>query len=340
MAGKIDAYDRVNRQLAMGLRFLGLWLALVGYYFLREALSYRGFVADLAEYQFTHFDRYWPTFTFLALTALCTAPFFAVLWIIRARQKSSEHYGPARVDDQRIMLGRVGRLQNFFAGVSIGCLICVGLIAFQALTLPSDKFGPRSIVIGSPDALGPADGRAVLTGTVDVGETAQFNEDLIVVKRTFYFAPIRSGPNDTSPLKYFVQVRRVDPKGQGRFNPIVFPQGDDKVRAWRFHVKGIAFRPYMDGVLQRGALPGEIANLYRYAGYDVDRDNYVLFSSNEPIRWRLQMLAGEFLIASILSALVALLFTRRRRKIHKIVQAQEEAAAAPRPRMRRPGYER
>lgn len=326
MARTIDAYERVNRQLAMGLRLLGLWLALVGYYFLRQALCYSGFIADLAEYQFLHFDRYWPTFTFLALTTLCTAPFFIILWAIRARQKRSERYGPARVDDQRIMLGRVGRLQNFFAGMSLGCVICVGIIAFQIFTLPSDAYEPRSIVIGSPDALGPADGRAVLTGAVDIGETAQFNEDLILVKRTFYFAPIRSGPQDKSPLKYFVQVRRDDVRGKGRFNPIVFPEGDDKVRAWRFRVRNIAFTPYVNGVLQRGALPGEIANLYRYAGYDVDRDNYVLFSSNEPIRWRLQMLAGEFLIAAILTALVALLFNRRRRKIHRIVRDQAEAA--------------
>lgn len=328
MAPKIDAYERVNRQLGMGLRLLGLWLALIGYYFLRQALGYSGFIADLAEYQFLHFDRYWPTFTFLALTTLCTAPFFAILWVIRARQKRSERYGPARVDDQRIMLGRVIRLQNFFAGIGIGCAVCVGIIAFQILTLPSDEYEPRSIVIGSPDALGPADGRAVLTGAVDVGETAQFNEDLLLVRRTFYFAPIRSGPDDKSPLKYFVQVRRDDARGKGQFNPIVFPEGDDKVRAWRFRVRGIAFTPYVNGVLQRGALPGEIANLYRYAGYDVDRDNYVLFSSNEPIRWRLQMLAGEFLIAAILMALVALLFTRRRRKIQRIVREQAEAAAA------------
>ncbi len=138
------------------------------------------------------------------------------------------------------MLGRISRLQNFFAGVALGALICVGIIAFQMLTLPRDDYGPRSIVIGSPDALGPADGRAVLTGSVDVGETAQFNEDLILVKRTFYFAPIRSGPTDKSPLKYFVQVRRDDARGKGRFNPIVFPQGDDKVRAWRFRVRDIA----------------------------------------------------------------------------------------------------
>lgn len=337
MARKIDAYDRVNRQLGLGLRLLGLWLALVGYYFLRQALGYRGLIADLAEYQFTHFDRYWPTFTFLALTALCTAPFIVILWLIRERQKRSERYGPARIDDQRIMLGRISRLQNFFAGVALGALICVGIIAFQMLTLPRDDYGPRSIVIGSPDALGPADGRAVLTGSVDVGETAQFNEDLILVKRTFYFAPIRSGPTDKSPLKYFVQVRRDDARGKGRFNPIVFPQGDDKVRAWRFRVRDIAFTPYLDGVLQRGALPGEIANLYRYAGYDVDRDNYVLFSSNEPIRWRLQMLAGEFLIGATLTALVALLFARRRRKILRIVRTEAEGTAAAGAGMETPG---
>jgi len=326
MARKIDAYDRANRQLNMGSRILGLWLALVAFYFLSQALSYRGLVAELAEYQFTHFDRYWPTFTFAALTVLCTAPFLGILWLIRSRQKRSERYGPARVDDHRIMLGRLARLASFFGGASIGCLICVGILVFQLLTLPSEGNAARSIVIGSPDATAPPDGRAVLTGWVDTGETAQFNEDLILVRRTFYFAPIRSGPKDKSPLRYFVQVRRDDIKAA--FNPIIFPLGDKRVRAWRYRVKNIAFTPYLDGVLQRGALPGEISNLYRYAGYEVDRDNYVLFASNEPIGWRLQMLAGEFLIVAVVTALLSLLFARRRRKVRKIARAHAEAEAA------------
>jgi hypothetical protein len=326
MARRIDAYDRANRQLNAGSRLLGLWLALVAFYFLSQALNYRGLVAQLAEYQFTHFDRYWPTFTFAALTALCTAPFLTILWLIRARQKRSERFGAARVDDHRIMLGRLARLASFFGGASIGCLICVAILIFQTLTLPTDNDAPRSIVVGSPDATAPPDGRAVLTGWVDVSETSQFNEDLILVRRTFYFAPIRSGPKDKSPLRYFVQVRRDD--NRAAFNPIVFPIGDDHVRAWRYRVKNIAFTPYLDGVLQRGALPGEISNLYRYAGYEVDRDNYLLFASNEPIAWRLQMLAGEFLIVAIATALISLLFARRRRKIRKIARAHAEAEAA------------
>jgi len=322
MTRRIDAYDRVNRQLNWGLRLLGLWLALVGYYFLREALAYRGFVADIAEYQFLHFNYYWPTFTFAVLTTLCTAPFIIILVLIRARQRRSERFGRARIDDHRIMLGRLNRLQNFFAGVALGCLICVGILAFQTLTLPSDEYGPRSIVIGSPDSLGPADGRAVLTGSVDVAETAQFNEDLVLVRRSFYFAPIRSAADDKSPLRYFVQMRRDDSKA--RYDPL--PEKGTDVLVPRFRVKGIAFTPYLDGVLKRGALPGEIAGLYRAAGYKVDRDNYVLFSSNEPIRWRLQMLAGEFLIVAILAAVVALLFARRRRTVRKLVRAHAEAA--------------
>lgn len=326
MPRRADAYDRVNRQLNIGLLVLGLWLVLVGYFFLRQALDYRGLVADLAEYQFLHFDRYWPSFTFIALTTLCTAPLVALLWVIRARQRRNERLGPARIDDHRIMLGRLNRLANFFLGVALGCLICVGIIGYQLLNVPSDDHEARSIVIGSPDALAPADGRAVLTGSVDLAETAQFNEDLLLVKRTLYFAPIRSGPNDTSPLRYFVQVRRDDVKG--RFNPIVFPEGDDGVYAWRFRVRNIGFTPYLDGMLQRGALPGEISNLYRYAGYEVDRDNYVLFRSSEPIRWRLQMLGGEFLIVAILAGLVAMLFARRHRTVKKLIDARAQAARA------------
>jgi len=324
----LDAYDRVNRQLGWGVALLGLWLVLVGYYFLRQALDYHGLVADLAEYQYVHFDRYWPTFTFFALTLLCTTPLIALLWVVRASQKRSEKLRAARIDDHRIMLGRLNRLQNFFAGICAGCLLCIGIILFQMLDLPRDSLSPRSIVIGSPDAMAPPNGRAVLTGSVNLAETAQFNENLILVKRTLYFAPIRSGPKDKSPLRYFVEVRRDDARGQGKFNPIMFPEGDDRVHAWRFRVKGIAFTPFTDGVLKRHALPGEIASLYRYAGYKVNPDTYVLFRSNEPILWRYQTLAGEFLIVALLSGLLAFFFKRRRRIVRKMVRAQAEARVA------------
>ncbi|GEM_PF-1085087 len=326
VARTLAAYGKVNRQLGWGVALLGLWLVLVGYYFLRQALDYRGIVAMLAEYQFLHFDRYWPTFTFLTLTVLCTTPLVALLWIVRQRQKRSEKLAAARIDDHRIMLGRLNRLQNFFAGIGAGCLICVGVILFQTLDLPPDDLTPRSIVIGSPDAIAPADGRAVLTGAVDIGETAQFNENLLLVKRTLYFAPIRSGPDDKAPLRYFVEVRRDDKTG--RFHPIMFPEGDDLVYAWRFRVRDLAFTPYLDGMLRRHALPGEIIRLYRHAGYEVAPDTYVLFRSNEPIRWRHQMLAGEFLIVAVLAGLLALFFRRRRRVVRRLVRQEAEARVA------------
>ncbi|MCW2381610.1 hypothetical protein [Sphingobium sp. B2D3C] len=319
-----DAYDRVSKQLNLAVRLLGFWIALVSLFFLFQALDYRGLIARLAEWQFLHFDRYWPTLTFVAVTALFSAPLIAAVWLLRTRQRRTESFGPARQDDLRIVKGRLARLQGFFAGVCVGSLLAAVIVLILRLQLPSDEGTPRSIVVGSPDAIAPVEGRAVITGSIDLRETAQFNEDLLLVKRSLYFAPVRSGPDDRSPLRYFVEVRRNDvPEG---YHPITFPKDEDLVRVWRFRLSHLVFTPYLDGVLRREALPGEIVNLYRHAGYDVEDDNFVLFSGLDKLTWRYNVLAAEFGISALISGLAAFIFGRRRRQVKQRMEDEIEAS--------------
>ena len=268
-ANAMSPYERVNRQLSMGMWALGVWLALVSLFFLKQTVDYVGLIARLAEWQFLLFDRYWPTLTFLALTLICSSPLILALWVIRQRQRRDEKLGPARIDDSRILAGRLMRLQSFFMGVAVGSLTAMVLSLFLMLQLPSDDGAPRSIVIGSPDAIAPADGPAILTGSVDVAETAQFNENVFFVKRTLYFAPIRSGPDDKSPLRYFVEVRRNDV--QGNFNKIEFPKGRDMVRLWRYDVPGLSFTPYQSGVLRRRELHQRLSRFVPVVQGEIER---------------------------------------------------------------------
>ena len=313
MAVERDAYDRVSRQLTFAVQLLGFWIVLVSLYFLFQALDYRGLIARLAEWQFMHFDRYWPTLTFVAVTSLLCAPLVMLIWLMRVRQRRDETLGPARIDDGRIVRGRLARLQGFFTGIAVGSVLAAVIVLIMRLQLPVDSGTPRSIVLGSPDAIAPVEGRAVITGAVDLRETSQFNENLLLVKRTLYFAPVRTGPGDRGPLRYFVEVKRTDVRDG--YNRIHFPEKDDLVHVWRFRVPGIEFTPYMNGVLRRRALPGEIANLYRYAGYRVDKDNYVLFSSLDKLTWRYYVLAAEFAISAVLSGIAAFIFARRKRAV-------------------------
>lgn len=320
-----DAYDRVSRQLNIAIRFLGFWIAIASLFFLFQALDYRGIIRRLAEWQFLHFDRYWPALTFIAVTTAFCTPLVLAVWLLRVRQRRSETFGPARIDDARILRGRLARLQGLFAGIGAGSLLAALVVLVLRLQLPSDSGTPRSIVLGSPDAIAPVEGRAVITGTVDLRETAQFNENLLLVKRTLYFAPVRASAQDEEPLRYFVEVRREDSKGP--YDPIRFPKEDDLVRVWRFHVPGIVFTPYMDGVLRRRALPGEIVNLYRHAGYDVDSDTYVLFSARDKLSWRYYVLAAEFGLAALIAGLLAFIFARRKRAVTARIRADMQTVA-------------
>lgn len=311
MAVKRDAYDRVSRQLNFAVRALGFWIAIVGLFFLFQALDYRGIVASLAEWQFLHFDRYFPTLTFVAVTTLFCAPLIAAVWLLRTRQRRDETLGPARVDDGRIIHGRLARLQGFFSGIAAGSLLAAIVVLVLRLQLPADDGLPRSIILGTPDAISPVEGHAVITGEVDLTETAQLNENLLLLKRTLYFAPVRA-PGDKGPLRYFVEVKRNDL--DGRYDRIDFPK-DEMARVWRFRIPSQIFTPYMQGVLSRRALPGELVSLYRYAGYEVDSDNYVLFSSLDKMSWRYYVLAAEFGISAGIAAIAAFIFARRKRAI-------------------------
>lgn len=324
-----DAYERASKQLNLAVRVLGFWIAIVSLFFLFQALDYRGLIARLAEIQFLHFDRYWPTLTFVAVVTLFSLPLILAVWLLRVRQRRTESFGPARQDDLRIVKGRLARLQGFFAGVSAGSLLAAIIIVIMRLQLPSDEGMPRSIVVGSPDAIAPMEGRAVITGNVDLRETAQFNENLLLVKRSLYFAPVRASADDKGPLRYFVEVRRNDvPEG---FHPIEFPKDEELVRVWRFQLSHLVFTPFMDGLLRRQALPGEIVNLYRHAGYEVDDDNYVLFSGPGKLTWRYNVLAAEFGISALISAIAAFIFGRRRRTVAKRLEEEEEKSRSQAP---------
>jgi hypothetical protein len=321
-----DAYDKASRQLNHAVRFLGFWVAIVCLFFLFQALDYRGLIARLAEWQFLRFDRYWPTLTFVAVVSLFSTPLILAVWLLRARQRRTESFGPARHDDLRIVKGRLARLQGFFAGVSAGSLVAAVIVIIMQLQLPSDEGMPRSVIVGSPDAIAPVEGRTIITGNVDLRETAQFNENLLLVKRSLYFAPVRESADDKSPLRYFVEVRRNDVK-EG-YHPIEFPKDEELVRVWRFRLSHLVFTPYLDGMLRRQALPGEIVNLYRHAGYEVDDDNYVLFSDLQKLSWRYNVLAVEFMISAIISAIAAVIFSRRRRTVSKRLEEEEEEEQA------------
>ena len=308
------------------MRIVGVWIGIVCLFFLWQTLTYQGLIARVAEWQFIIFDRYWPTLTFVAVSALFSSPLIAMLWILRMRQRRDESLSPANVDDERHLLGRLSRLYGLFLGIALGSLAAALICLVLRWQLPTDQGTPRSIVIGSPDALGPVEGPAVITGYVDLGETAQFNENLLLVKRTLYFAPVRAAKDDRSPIRYFVQVRRNDRKTD--YDPITFPDKPERVKVWRFRLDHLDFTPYTNGVLRHNGLPGEIGRLYRYAGHDLASDNYVLFSARATIGWSYYVLAAEFALSALISGAVAMMAYRRRRKVSHDVRKNNMLASA------------
>lgn len=304
------------------MRILGVWIAVVSVFFIWQAIEYRGLVRRLAEAQFYEYEKYWPTLTVVALATLFSLPAIVIVWLQhRSAAKKAKDASADAIAAQRL-LGTAGRLTWLFGVIALGsagaAIVSLGLL----LQVPSDREPAQSVVVGSPDSDRPADGLSTLTGSIDVLETAQFNEDLLLVKRTLYFAPVRAAAGDNAPLRYFVEVRRNDLSGD--FHPIDFPEDPDNAWVWRYRVPNLSLSPYTTGVLRHNALPGEIVNLYRHAGYQVADDNYVLLRSKARIQWRYFMLAAEFALSALIAAAMAALLRARE---HRIAGKLREALA-------------
>ncbi len=323
MSRRIDAYDRMNRQLDWACGCLG------------SGLRSWAIISCGRRWIIAASSPCWPNISSAISTATgrpspsrrslsCARRLsFLVLELIRARQRRDERFRPRPHRRSPHHPGPAQPAAEFLRGRVAGLR---GLRGHPRLP-DADAAEPTNmarapIAIGSPDAIAPADGaprsspvRWTSPGRRSSTRIWRWSGAVSISRRS---AP---GPQDRSPLRYFVQVRR---ERRCRQPVRCAPADERRGPSSRFlRPAGAVSRPIWTRVLKRGALPGEIASLYRDAGHDVDRDNYVLFASNEPIPLAAcRCWPAEFLIAGILAALVALLFARRRKAVRKMVRAR------------------
>jgi hypothetical protein len=146
----------------------------------------------------------------------------------------------------------------------------------------------------SNDAAPPPTGPTELRGKILFDKISVFNEDFLVARRSSRFAPIVGEGADQTVLRYFVEL---PPEGQ--------PTGSSGVDVSK-------------GVLRRGGLPGELVRLYRYAGYRVAPDYYVLFASEASMRRDYVTNAAELLVLAFFIILLGGLYTYRRKRLQKV----------------------
>lgn len=285
MASTYRTRDR--RQIMTGGMIL--WGAAVSLFFLWQVVQYNGVMALLAEWQFNSFGHYYPSLTYLALVALLASP--GLLLFLRVRQRDSEQRMAAATLRSAIVFRRV------VLGLAAACTLAAIATLLLLLTLPRSGGTSNSIDLSQPLIALPSEGPTTITGAILYDRTAAFEENMLVAGRTLRFAPIVSPQSASLDLQFFVELPAE-----------AAPQ--------------IGATSSMRGVLRRNALPGEIVQLFRYAGYRVEPPHYVLFASEAAMRWPYYKVAGEL-------GLVALLFLAVGLWQHRRIKWLEDAVKPP-----------
>lgn len=265
-----------------------IWTALVAIVLVWQSADYFGIMSLIGEWQFNALGRHFPTFNYVLLTFLLCLPGY--LLFLKPRERAeTERAGAATLRSARVMLKA---LIGAAAGLGIGALVTFVLL----LLLPGESGERQQIDLARPSLTLPREGPVRIAGDVLYDRTAGFDDDLLLVRRTYRFAPIVGAGQDKTRLRYFIQLRPVNDQTRGGAGPLV-------------------------GVLKRNGLPGEVVRLFSYAGFTLDDPHFVLYTEPAAMRWPYLVGMMQFAIGAIL-ALLAGLFQRRRvgrldRQIHE-----------------------
>jgi hypothetical protein len=265
---------------------LMLWSLIAFLFFFWQAFSYFGFVGRLAEWQFDRFETYFPVLTVAILVGIA-AIIGVVLLAIRRRRSSDQVQNP-EAEVQRVLTSAARTTRALSALAVLGAVAALVTLVLMWM-LPGTAGTTQRLPVMTGEAV--VEGPASVDLDADLTRTARFEEDLLIRKRTIFFAPVMTGDTEAA-VSIFVEVRQI---------------AGEPVR----------YEPTRTGVARIGTLPSEIASLYQRSGLSVAKDHVVLYRSPESISWRYQILALEFFLFSLICLVFALFQNRSWKRLRK-----------------------
>lgn len=286
MQDKQDTQDELKRQKRVVGAISASWFGALAALFAWQAYMYRGIVERLAEWQYDVLGHYYPGTTLFLLCLFFSLPLLVMLFILRRRwkRKAAEANDPPTIALRHsLWLQRACTLVAIVAGV-------VAVASFGlAFLMPGDTGRVSYIDATKPYAGVVTEGRAALSGPVDLDALVKFDQQALLIRRRLHFAPMR-GEGDERPARFFVEVlERADLE--------------------------IPFVPQMSGVLKSDYLPGDVRRLYKNVRYPVAKETYLLYRDASRLRWPYYMVAAQLAVVALIFAGVAWLESRRRRRI-------------------------
>lgn len=263
-------------------RRLWLWAAAITAIFaflFYQSVNYVGLMYRLAEWQFEHFDRYFPVLSIIAILVILYLLWEAARYILRRGWRK-----PAS-DTQH--LRRIAARHS--AARFLRCVAAVAVILFagtlvQWLQQPSSSGPATPIALASGQRATLTPGPVSVSGLHAIGPIARYSEDFLFVRRTRFLAPVGRSTSPGTPFNLFVEVRGMDP---ARDVP-----------------------PTMRGVLRFDAMMPEIRTLYRDADFPVAEQSAIIFANPSSANRPYFVLLAELLLFAILAWIFARHFAR------------------------------
>lgn len=265
-----------------------LWMAIVSLVLLWQQASYNGVMALIGEWQFNAIGRQYPTFNYVLLVFVLCLPGY-LLFLRPRRHVTLDSLPAATFRSARTLLRAI-------LATALGLAAAALVIVVAMLFLPPTAGAMQQIDLTRPITSLPAQGPTTLTGAVLYERTAGFDEDLLLARRSFRFAPVVGARDDAGEVQFFVQLAPVT----DRAAPVV---------------------SNVTGILKRNGLPGELVRLFRYAGFHFAEPHYVLFTEPSAMRWPYIAAMVQLLIGALFTLAIALLQQRRVRRIDHIVHS-------------------
>jgi hypothetical protein len=187
---------------------------------------------------------------------------------------------------RRYSVGRRRILTVVLSVIAAGCLIsaiAAGVMAFLGGRMTA---APQSVVLNGSPVTDIHSGPTRLQGQVRADRRVEHRVNLFFSDRTLRYAPVEVPGRATSQLRFFVATEGASARRPGE--PLT-------------------------GLLRRGALPGDVEELYQRTGFSVAKPHWVLFTDPAQYRWPYIVLAIKLALVSLLLGIAANVEYRRLR---------------------------
>jgi hypothetical protein len=284
---EVHRASRKERSLAWLAR---LWVAVVIIFSVWETVSYTGIAAFMAEWQYDKIGTAYPALNCLIMIAVLSLPLLVIARLQRRAQK--EHTDPETAKRHQAYMANL-RIRS---GLRVAALItaCViVLIGIFMIWLPGDSGPVNALTVTdtpTPPVLGPTE----LRGKVLYNKIAVLKEDTFLSHASERFAPVVGEGGNQERLRYFIEL----------------PSDGRQLAA--------SNKPYR-GILRHGGLPGDLEKIYKYAGYTIPDDYFVLFQSKQSMQKTYVNYIVELSVLFVFFVLMQFVFWYRAKRIEKVI---------------------